>query len=41
MILLSNTEIVKLFYDPNTNHSILCFPNEKPDNYIKGRIVKK
>lgn len=29
------------FYDPITNHSILCFPNEKPDNYIKGRIVKK
>lgn len=29
------------FYDPITNHSIICFPNEKPDNYIKGRIVKK
>jgi hypothetical protein len=29
------------FYDPNTNHSILCFPNEKPNNYIKGRILTK
>lgn len=29
------------FYDPNTNHSILCFPNEKPDNYIKGRKLTK
>lgn len=29
------------FYDPNTNYSILCFPNEKPNNYIKGRILTK
>jgi hypothetical protein len=29
------------FYDPTTNHSILCFPNEKPHNYVKGRIIKK
>ena len=29
------------FYNPITNHSILCFPNEKPDNYIKGRKITK
>lgn len=29
------------FYNPNTHHSILCFLNEKPDNYIKGRILIK
>ena len=28
------------FYNPITNHIILCFPNEKPDNYIKGRKLK-
>jgi len=29
------------FYDPITNHSILCFPIEKPVNYIKGRKITK
>jgi len=29
------------FYDPLTNQSILCFLHERPDNYIKGRKIKK
>jgi len=29
------------FYNPSTNHSILCFPNENSDNYIKGRKLTK
>jgi hypothetical protein len=29
------------YYNPMTNHSILCFPQDKPDNYIKGRKITK
>ena len=29
------------FYDPETNHSILCFPNKKPNNYVSGRKITK
>jgi hypothetical protein len=28
------------FYNPENGHSILCFPNEMPNNYAKGRKIK-
>lgn len=30
----------KWFYDPKTNENIKCFPKDKPENFIPGRIIK-